>query len=191
MERERMKNSVNAALLAGIMAILSQFTFPIGAVPITLQSFVCALAGGILGRKWGAAAIALWLLLGVFGVPILTMGKAGPGIFFSPVGGYYVGFILMAWLAGFRPAEKGHFLRQTLAGFAGLVSCYALGTVWFMAYFTWGLGKEMPLAAALTMTVFPFIPFDIVKVCAGVLVGTKIRQALVTAGFYRAAAHSN
>ena len=42
-----MKNCINAALLAGVMAILSQFTFPIGAVPITLQSFVCALAGGI------------------------------------------------------------------------------------------------------------------------------------------------
>lgn len=189
MERENMKNCINAALLAGVMAILSQFTFPIGAVPITLQSFVCALAGGILGRKWGAAAMGLWLLLGVFGVPILTMGKAGPGIFLSPVGGYYVGFILMAWISGFRPAEKGHFVRQVGAAFVGLLSCYALGTIWFMGYFSLGLGKDMPLLTALTMTVFPFIPFDIIKVCAGVLVGTKIRQALVTAGFYASAAH--
>ena len=189
MEREEMKNCINAALLAGVMAILSQFTFPIGAVPITLQSFVCALAGGILGRKWGAAAMGLWLLLGVFGVPILTMGKAGPGIFLSPVGGYYVGFILMAWLSGFRPAEKGHFVRQAGAAFLGLLSCYVLGTIWFMGYFSMGLGKDMPLWTALTMTVFPFIPFDIVKVCAGVIVGTKIRQALVTAGFYTSVAH--
>lgn len=31
-------NFISAALFAGIMAILSQFAFPIGAVPITLQS---------------------------------------------------------------------------------------------------------------------------------------------------------
>ncbi len=189
MTGERRKNAINAALLAGVMAILSQFTIPIGAVPITLQSFVCALAGGILGRKWGAAAIGIWLLLGVFGVPILTMGKAGPGIFLSPVGGYYVGFVLMAWLSGFRPDEKGHFLRQLGAAGAGLLCCYALGTIWFMGYFAYGLGKDMPLWTALTMTVLPFIPFDIIKVGAGVLAGTRIRQALVAAGFYPARAH--
>ena len=48
MEKEKMHNMISAAIFAGIMAILSQFTFPIGPVPITLQSFVCALAGGVL-----------------------------------------------------------------------------------------------------------------------------------------------
>ena len=80
-------NFISAALFAGIMAILSQFAFPIGAVPITLQSFVCALAGGVLGKKWGAISIGLWLILGMIGIPVLTMGKAGIGIFLSPVGG--------------------------------------------------------------------------------------------------------
>lgn len=101
-----MHNIISAAIFAAIMAVLSQFTFPIGPVPITLQSFVCALAGGVLGRKWGAISIGVWLLLGLLGIPILTMGKAGAGIFFSPVGGYYLGFVVMAWISGFRLAEK-------------------------------------------------------------------------------------
>ena len=92
-------NFISAALFAGIMAILSQFAFPIGAVPITLQSFVCALAGGVLGKKWGAISIGLWLILGMIGIPVLTMGKAGIGIFLSPVGGYYLGFVLMALIS--------------------------------------------------------------------------------------------
>lgn len=86
MEKGKMHNIISAAIFAAIMAVLSQFTFPIGPVPITLQSFVCALAGGVLGRKWGAISIGVWLLLGLLGIPILTMGKAGAGIFFSPVG---------------------------------------------------------------------------------------------------------
>lgn len=184
-----MHDMISAALFAGIMAILSQFTFPIGAVPITLQSFVCALAGGVLGRKWGAISIGLWLLLGMLGIPILTMGKAGIGIFLSPVGGYYLGFIVMAWLSGFRLAQKGHFVRQIACALAGLVCCYALGTVWFMGYFQYGLDKDMPLWTALTMTVFPFIAFDLIKVILGVLAGTRIRQALHQAGFYPSLEH--
>ena len=102
MEKGKMHNIISAAIFAAIMAVLSQFTFPIGPVPITLQSFVCALAGGVLGRKWGAISIGVWLLLGLLGIPILTMGKAGAGIFLSPVGGYYLGFVVMAWVSGNR-----------------------------------------------------------------------------------------
>ena len=117
------------------------------------------------------------------------MGKAGIGIFLSPVGGYYLGFVVMAWLSGFRLAQKGHFVRQIACALAGLVCCYVLGTVWFMGYFQYGLDKDMPLWTALTMTVFPFIAFDLIKVILGVLAGTRIRQALHQAGFYPSLEH--
>ena len=173
---------VGAAFMAAVMAILSQFTIPVGAVSMTLQTFVCALAGGLLGSKWGAVSILVWLLLGLLGIPVLTMGKAGPGIFLSPVGGYYIGFIIMAGLSGFRPAVKGYFIRQFLLALAGLLICYALGTIWFMGYFSLGLGKEMPLWMALTMTVFPFVIFDLIKVSVGIFCGVRIRNALVQSG---------
>ena len=174
-------NFISAALFAGIMAILSQFAFPIGAVPITLQSFVCALAGGVLGKKWGAISIGLWLILGMIGIPVLTMGKAGIGIFLSPVGGYYLGFVLMGLISGFRSEEKA--VVQIISMVVGLLVCYAMGTIWFMGYFQYGLGKDMPLWTALTMTVFPFVVFDLIKVTLGVLSGVRIRRALIQAGF--------
>ena len=176
-------NFISAALFAGIMAILSQFAFPIGAVPITLQSFVCALAGGVLGKKWGAISIGLWLILGMIGIPVLTMGKAGIGIFLSPVGGYYLGFVLMALISGFRSEEKVNIFCYIGFAILGLISCYALGTIWFMGYFQSGHGKDMPLWTALTMTVFPFVVFDLIKVTLGVLSGVRIRRALIQAGF--------
>ncbi len=88
MDRNKFHYMSGAALFAGIMAVLSQFAFPVGAVPVTLQTFVCAFAGGVLGWKWGAVSISVWLLLGALGVPILTMGKAGVGID-SGVGNFY------------------------------------------------------------------------------------------------------
>lgn len=51
MDRNKFHYMSGAALFAGIMAVLSQFAFPVGAVPVTLQTFVCAFAGGVLGWK--------------------------------------------------------------------------------------------------------------------------------------------
>ncbi len=45
MDRNKFHYMSGAALFAGIMAVLSQFAFPVGAVPVTLQTFVCAFAG--------------------------------------------------------------------------------------------------------------------------------------------------
>lgn len=72
MEKGKMHNIISAAIFAAIMAVLSQFTFPIGPVPITLQSFVCALAGGVLGRKWGLSLSAYgfyWDFLAFLSLP--------------------------------------------------------------------------------------------------------------------------
>ncbi len=184
MDRNKFHYMSGAALFAGIMAVLSQFAFPVGAVPVTLQTFVCAFAGGVLGWKWGAVSISVWLLLGALGVPVLTMGKAGVGVFLSPVGGYYIGFILMAGFSGIYLKEKSRFFTQGVFALLGLILCYALGTVWFMMYFSLGLGKGMPLWTTLTMTVFPFIGFDLIKVAAGVFCGIRIQKALRNAGLF-------
>lgn len=69
--------------------------------------------------EWGAVSISVWLLLGALGVPILTMGKAGVGIFLSPVGGYYIGFILMAGFSGIYLKEKAAFSPREYLRFWG------------------------------------------------------------------------
>ena len=108
-----------AALFAGIMAVLSQFAFPIGAVPVTLQTFVCAFAGGVLGWKWGAVSISVWLLLGALGVPILTMGKAGVGIFLSLWAGIISDLFLWPVSAGYILKKKAAFSPREYLRFWG------------------------------------------------------------------------
>lgn len=69
--RQQLVNSIMAAIFAALMGILSQFSVPIGAVPVTLQTLIASLAGIVLGRKWGTVSVAVWILVGVFGVPVL------------------------------------------------------------------------------------------------------------------------
>ncbi|NLG24704.1 MAG: biotin transporter BioY, partial [Clostridiales bacterium] len=49
-----------AALMAALCAVLSQLSIPIGAVPVTLQTFVVALAGGALGAADGGLALVVY-----------------------------------------------------------------------------------------------------------------------------------
>ena len=97
-----------AALFAGIMAVLSQFAFPIGAVPVTLQTFVCAFAGGVLGWKWGAVSISVWLLLGALGA--LWAGIISD-LFLWPVSAGYI----LKKKAAFSPREYLRFWGSSFA----------------------------------------------------------------------------
>ena len=100
-----------------------------------------------------------------------------------------LGFVLMALISGFRSEEKVNIFCYIGFAILGLISCYTLGTIWFMGYFQYGLGKDMPLWTALTMTVFPFVVFDLIKVTLGVLSGVRIRRALIQAGFHLSLIH--
>ena len=41
----------------------------------------------------------------------------------------------------------------------------------------------------MTLTVFPFVAFDLIKVILGVICGTRIRQSLNQAGYYPTMEH--
>ena len=171
------------AIFAVLIAICSWISIPM-TVPFTLQTFGVFMAVGVLGGKRGSLAVLVYILLGAIGVPVFAGFSGGFGILLNNTGGYIIGFLFSAlamWaiesLWGKKPVV------QIISMVVGLLVCYAMGTIWFMGYFQYGLGKDMPLWTALTMTVFPFVVFDLIKVTLGVLSGVRIRRALIQAGF--------
>lgn len=159
--------AVFAALIAGL-TLLGQIM--IGVVPITLQTLGVLLAGAILGPRKGPLAVLLYLLVGLIGVPIFAGGSAGPAAFLGPTGGFLVGFVLAAWIAGlfsarllpkypFWPALAGMFLAGS--------SVYATGLPWFI----WIVG------APATVALVPFIPGDVIKIVLATLVARLVHRA--------------
>ncbi len=183
MNHNQMRSAIGAAIIAAMMSVLSQFSIPIGAIPVTLQTFVSALAGSVLGRKWGAIGVLLWVILGAVGVPVFANGHSGLGSILGPSGGYFWGLVLMAWLCGFIAERPRPFWKQYSFALAGVIADYVLGTAAFILYFRYGLGKEMTLAAAMTVAVLPFIPFDLIKIGIAVSIGEKVRRVLQSAGY--------
>jgi biotin transport system substrate-specific component len=67
------------AALVAVCAITPPVPTGVG-VPITLQTFGVLLAGLVLGARRGAAAVGLYLVVGLAGVPVLAGGTGGPGV---------------------------------------------------------------------------------------------------------------
>ncbi|MBP5379476.1 MAG: biotin transporter BioY [Ruminococcus sp.] len=176
------KEMAMTALMAVLIAVCSWISIP-AAVPFTLQTFGVACAVLILGGRNGCLAMIVYLLLGAVGLPVFSGFKSGIGVLLGTTGGYLIGYIfltLIYWAAERIPTEKKTVRTavSTAAVTAGLVICYAFGTVWFMIVYTRNTGS-ISIAQALKWCVIPFIPFDLLKIAAAVIVSGRVKRFYV------------
>lgn len=177
------RNLILTGLFAALIALSSQVTIPIGPVPHTLQIFFVLLAGVILGSRWGFTSVVIWVLLGVFGLPVFAQGKAGLAVLAGPTCGFIFGFMAAAFLVGWL-AENSTLTTGRIAIYmlTGLTVVYIIGVGGFLVSFKYFLNKPMTLKAAVGVAVLPFMPFDIVKALMAAYIGTRVRQALIRSG---------
>ena len=172
------KTMVMTALMTALTCIFGPMTVPIGPVPISLAPLCIFFSVYVLGMKKGTMAICLYLLIGLAGLPVFSGFSGGPAKLFGPTGGYLIGYIFMALIAGFFIDRfPGRYVVQFAGMFLGICACYALGTMW-LAY-----SAGMSLAAAFAAGVAPFILLDVLKIVVSIAVGVQIRQRLGAAGF--------
>ena len=95
------------ALMAAAMCVLGPLTVPIGAIPISLANFVICLTAWLLGPKFGTLSVAVYLLIGLVGVPVFSGYGAGIAKLAGPTGGYLVGYLLLAFIGGLFIDERG------------------------------------------------------------------------------------
>ena len=66
------------ALFAALTAAGAFIRIPLGYSSITLQFFFTAMAGCLLGPVWGPVSQAVYVALGLIGLPILPRAAASP-----------------------------------------------------------------------------------------------------------------
>ena len=165
------------ALMAAVICVVGPFTLPIGPVPITLAPLAILLSVYILGTKKGTIALLIYLLIGAVGVPVFSGFTGGVGKLAGPTGGYLIGYIFFALIAGwfihrFYDKVVIQFLGMVLA----LAVLYAFGAAW-LAY-----SAGMTFGAALAVGVLPFIVFDLIKIVIAIVLGRAVRNRLLRSG---------
>ena len=175
--RSKTYDMVYIAVFAVLIAICSWISIPT-TVPFTLQTFAVFLAVGVLGGKRGSLSVLIYILLGAVGIPVFAGFSGGFGILLGSTGGYIIGFLFSALLMWGMEALLG---KKTwvlgLSMVLGLIVCYAIGTVWFMAVYTKNSGP-VGLAAVLSWCVIPFIIPDLIKIALALVLSKRFSVIL-------------
>lgn len=171
MERSLTHIALFAALIA-VLGLVPRVDLAAG-VPITAQSLGIMLCGTVLGAKRGALAVLLFLLLVALGLPLLSGGRGGLGVFVGPSAGFLVGFPIAAFVAGWimeRTTLPAFWAAAAGGVIGGIGVLYAFGITGMAIV----LDKTLAEAALLGLA---FLPGDIIKAVLAGLVTQGIARA--------------
>lgn len=145
-------------------------------VPFVIQNALVTLTGVILGARRGFLSVALFLGLGLFGLPVLSAGKNTLTALAGPSVGYIVGYLVSVVVAGaiaysfLRKGKGNKFVGLAIAAFSGLLTQYLCGMIGLM------IKNQLSLAAAATAQV-PYLLPDILKIVLVVGVAVAVHKA--------------
>ena len=139
-----------------LLTISAKIKIPFYPVPMTMQTFVILLIGITLGYRIGLATVTLYLLEGIFGLPVFANSpEKGIGIayFIGPTMGYLIGFLAAVYFAGFFKYDKG-IINTFLKLIFSVSFIYVFGLIWLGVLIGWDkpifkLGAEPFLLAEL------------------------------------------
>lgn len=162
------------ALMIAFVSAASYLRIPLpfSEAAITGQTLAVNLVALVLSPLEAFITMLCYWLLGVVGAPVYG-GPAGPGKMFGPAGGYFAAFMLAVVLIGLLKGKKYSIVRYAIVTILiGIPMIDGIGFIWMktVAGMTW--------KAAFFAGFVPFIPLDIVKCIAAVLIAKPVQVAL-------------
>ena len=168
------KSVAQIALFAALIAVLGLIPKIdlLAGVPITAQSLGVMLCGTVLGARRGALAVVLFLALTALGLPLLSGGRGGLGVFATPSVGYLIGFPIAAFVAGLVVERAPYGITP-----AALIGAILGGVI--LLHLCGILGLSVMLGKSLTEAFWidlVFVPGDLVKAVLAALITQAIAR---------------
>ena len=117
------KKMAIVSLMTAILCILSPISVPvfISPVPISLGVLAIYLTAYVLEPVEALISVVIFLLLGVFGLPVFSGYSGGIGKILGPTGGYIIGFLftVYALLLCVVPFLIGDAIKIAIAAIIG------------------------------------------------------------------------
>ncbi|ABR49378.1 BioY protein [Alkaliphilus metalliredigens QYMF] len=180
MKNQKTTNLTLISLMTAVTCILGplSITIPMSPVPISFTNLAIYFSVIMLGWKKGTISYLVYLMIGFVGIPVFSSFTSGPARLLGPTGGYLIGFIFIALIAGFFVDRfPGKIYMHALGMAIGTIVTYALGTGW-LAY-----QANLTFKEALFAGVIPYIIGDIAKIVIAISVGTTVKKQVKRAGY--------
>ena len=152
---------------AALTAALAQVVVPVpgSPVPITGQTLAVVLTAAALGPARGVAAMGVYLLAGLVGLPFFQDAESGLQHVAGATGGYLVGFVpaaLLIGLAARRGADR-RFAAALPLFLAGQAVVFAVGVPWL------AVAADLTASQAVAAGLTPFVLGGVVKALVAAL----------------------
>jgi biotin transport system substrate-specific component len=162
---------VGASLFVALCARITIPLMPLTPVPLTVQNFGVLLVGLLLGSRRGFAAMVIYLVEGMSGLPVFNpTGPGGVAQLFGPTGGFLLVYPFVAFVAGYL-FERGtrSFLRAAFAGFAAEILLFLGGLGWLYVL-------THSLAKAAYLGLYWFVAAEVMKGMFAAAIATRWRR---------------
>ncbi|SIP97559.1 biotin transport system substrate-specific component [Alkalispirochaeta americana] len=177
-----LRTQVGAVCIALITAgAFVSVPLPGSPVPIVLQNMFVIITGLIMTPLWALLATGTYLLLGALGLPVFAGATGGFAHFAGPTGGFLLSYLpaaaLTSWLVRVgrgrdSSAHDASMIRKVLALLAGFSLIHLVGLPWL------AMVLEMPLTRAFWIGTAPFIPGDLLKAGAVIILLRSLPSSL-------------
>jgi biotin transport system substrate-specific component len=163
---------VGATIFVALCARVMIPLMPLTPVPLTVQNLGVLLVGLLLGSRRAFAAMVLYLIEGMVGLPVFSPGGlGGTAQLFGVTGGFLLAYPFVAFLAGYI-FDRGSktFLRAAIAGFLAEVVLFTGGLTWLYIY-------THSLAKAAYIGLYWFVAAEVLKVMCAAAIATRWRRS--------------
>lgn len=163
---------VGATLFVALCAHITIPLMPLTPVPLTVQNLAVLIVGLLLGSRRGFAAMVLYLVEGMVGLPVFNpTGPGGVGQLFGLTGGFLLVYPFVAFIAGyiFEHGSKS-FLRAVMAGLLAEIALFTGGLSW-LYLFTHSLAK------AAYLGLYWFVAAEVIKIMLAAGIARRWRRS--------------
>src|SRR5215470_2838969 len=165
---------IGASLFVALCAHITIPLMPLTPVPLTVQNLAVLLVGFLLGSRRGFAALVIYLIEGMSGLPVFNpTGPGGVAQLFGVTGGFLLAYPFVAFVAGYV-FERGRstFARAVIAGVIAETLLFAGGLVWLYAF-------THSLAKAAYFGLYWFVAAEVIKVMIAAAIASRWRRNFV------------
>lgn len=178
---------VAIAVVAVYVSMVMPGVMILGAnVAISLLPFVSVLTGALLGKRLGATAMFVYMLLGLVGLPVFADATGGVGAIFKATFGFIPGFIVGAYVSGWIVEKKQTLSRFLIATSVALIPLYIIGIIYMWGILKLYIGADTGIWP-LTIGMIPFFIKDVGVNIVGSFLAFEIARRLAKVSKFRSA----